>query len=285
MPRYLLNILILAGVIQTPPVAGQSTPSFEVASIKPSKDCLPGARSGGDCAPGRLTLKCTPLTGLITSAYLRFADGRFTSQSRPAPITGAPSWAESELYDVNAKAEGAPSQEMMQGPMMQALLEDRFKLKLHRETRSVPVYSLVQSGRGLKIHLFVEGSCVPVDQSKFPPPPATPGSCHARGRREGNIQIVDAEAMTVAEFAKVFLNGDMDRPVIDNTGIIGKYDFHLEYEIDQSTPRFNTVDGAGDRTGPSIFTAVQEQLGLKLESTRGPGETLVIDHVERPSEN
>jgi len=202
------------------------------------------------------------------------------------PISGAPSWAESELYDVNAKAEGAPTREIMQGPMMQALLEDRFKLKLHRETKSVPVYSLVQSGRSLKIRVFVEGSCVPVDQSTFPPPPATPNSCHARGRREGDMQIVDAQAMTVAEFAKVFLNGVMDRPVIDNTGIAGKYDFHLEYAIDQSTPRFNAPDGpAGDRTGPSIFTAVQEQLGLKLESTRGPGEALVIDHVERPSEN
>lgn len=286
MFRYRLSALILVGVMQTPPVSGQSAPHFEVATIKPSKDCLPGARSGGNQAPGRLTLKCAPLTGLITNAYLRFQDGRFVSQNRPVPITGAPAWAESELYDVNAKAEGAATEAMMQGPMMQALLEDRFKLKLHRDTRSVPVYSLVQSGRGLKIHPFVESSCIPVDRSTFPPPPATPNSCHSRGRREGNIWVIDAQAMTVAEFAKVYLNGDLDRPVIDNTGITGMYDFHMEYAIDQSTPRYTPVDTtAGDRAGPSIFTAVQEQLGLKLESTKGPGQALVIDHVERPSEN
>lgn len=223
---------------------------------------------------------------MITAAYLRFADGRFTSQPRPEPITGGPSWANSDLYDVNAEADGAPPEEIMRGPMMQALLEDRFKLKIHRETATVPVYSLVQSGRGLKLRPFRDGSCVPRDQSKFPPPPAAENDCHARGRREGTMQIVDAQAMTVGEFARIFLNGALDRPVVDNTGITGKYDFHLEYGVDQSTPRFNAAGAAaGDPAGPSIFTAVQEELGLKLESAKGPGEVLVIDHVERPSEN
>ena len=173
----------------------------------------------------------------------------------------------------------------MQGPMMQDLLAERFKLKIHRETKTIPVYALVQSGRGIKLRPFREGSCIPVDPSIFPPPPATEKSCHARGRREGMMEIVDAQSMTVSEFSKIFLHGALDRPVIDRTGITGTYDFHLEYGIDQSTPRFPTSDGAGDRVGPSIFTAVQEQLGLKLEATTGPGEILVIDHAERPSEN
>ena len=99
------------------------------------------------------------------------------------------------------------------------------------------------------------------------------------------MQIVDAQSMTVSEFSNIFLRGALDRPVIDRTGITGKYDFHLEYGIDESTPRFQTDGGPGDRMGPSIFTAVQEQLGLKLEPSTGPGEILVIDHVERPSEN
>jgi uncharacterized protein (TIGR03435 family) len=273
----------LSLLAQADPVA---TPKFEVATIKLSKECAPGTRSGGERLTGRLTLKCQPLIGLITSAYLRFANARFTTQSRTEPISGAPSWADSELYDVNAKAEGVPSEEMMRGPMMQALLEDRFKLRIHRQTTTIPVYALVQSGRGPKLRPFQEGSCIPVDQSRFPPPPATEKSCHARGHREGTMQIVDAQAMTVSEFSKIFLNGVLDRPVIDKTGIAGTYDFHLEYGIDQATPRFlNNGAGADDSVGPSIFTAVQEQLRLRLQSTTGPGESLVIDHVERPSEN
>ncbi len=272
-----LSLLAQAGSV--------ATPKFEVATIKVDKDCAAGTRSGGERMPGRLTLKCQSLAGLITAAYLRFANARFTTQSRTEPISGAPSWSDTELYDVNAKAEGTPSGEMMQGPMMQALLEDRFKLRIHRQTTTIPVYALVQSERGLKLRRFQEGSCIPVDQSKFPPPPATEKSCHARGRREGMTQIVDAQAMTVSEFSNIFLNGVLDRPVIDKTGIAGTYDFHLEYGIDQSTPRFSSGGAAGDRVGPSIFTAVQEQLGLRLQPTTGPGESLVIDHVERPSEN
>lgn len=268
---------------QADPVA---TPKFEVATIKLNKECAPGTRSGGGLQPGRLTLRCQPLTGLITSAYLGFANARFTTQSRTEPISGLPSWADAELYDVNAKAEDVPSEEMMRGPMLQVLLEDRFKLKLHRQITTIPVYALIQSGRGLKLQPFQEGSCIPIDRSRFPPPPPTEKSCHARGRREGTMQIVDAQAMTVGEFSKIFLNGALDRPVIDKTGIAGTYDFHLEYGIDQATPRFLANGaGAGDSAGPSIFTAVQEQLGLRLQSTTGPGESLVIDHVERPSAN
>jgi uncharacterized protein (TIGR03435 family) len=96
------------------------------------------------------------------------------------------------------------------------------------------------------------------------------------------MQVVDAQAMTVSEFSKIFLNGALDRPVIDKTAIAGMYDFHLEYRIDQSTPRFSSE---GERVGPSIFTAVQEQLGLRLQAATGPGESLVIDRVERPSGN
>jgi len=100
------------------------------------------------------------------------------------------------------------------------------------------------------------------------------------------MEVVDAQAMTVSEVSKIFLNGVLDPPVIDKTGIAGTYDFHLEYGIDQSTARFlNNGAAAADRVGPSIFTAVQEQFGLRLQATTGLGESLVIDHVERPSEN
>ena len=96
--------------------------------------------------------------------------------------------------------------------------------------------------------------------------------------------------MRVDEFSRIFLNGALDRPVIDKTGITGRFDFHLEYAPDQATPRFlpggDVPDAApSDPPGPSIFTAVQAQLGLKLEPAKGPGEFLVIDSVVRPSDN
>jgi uncharacterized protein (TIGR03435 family) len=235
-----------------------------------------------------LTLKCVPLTGLITEAYLRFGDGRFTTQPRSDPISGGPAWANSDLYEINAKAEGAPSDEMMRGPMMQALLEDRFQLRIHRETGMIPVYALVVAKQGLKLRPFREGSCIPVDRTKFPPapPPADDKNCHARGRRDGGTEIIDAQAMSISEFSKIFLGGALDRPVLDQTGVAGMFDFHLEYGVDQTTDRLRSDGaGAGDPGGPSIFTAVQEQLGLKLVPDRGPHEYLVIDNAERLSEN
>jgi uncharacterized protein (TIGR03435 family) len=157
-----VNVLVVDGAAEAR-ADSAATPRFEVATIKVDKECAPGTRSGGERQPGRLSLRCQSLTGLITSAYLRFADARFTTQSRTEPISGAPSGASSELYDVMAKAEGTPSDEMMQGPMMQAPLEERFQLRIHRQTTAIPVYTLVESGRGLKLRPFVEESCIPVD--------------------------------------------------------------------------------------------------------------------------
>lgn len=284
-----LSYPIAMDMAMAPAARAQSVdgvPKFEVATIKLSKNCAPGTRSGGNPSPGRLTLKCQSLTSLIVEAYLRFADGRFTTQPRSEPISGGPAWASSDLYEINAKAEGVPSEEMMRGPMMQALLEDRFQLKIHRESKMIPVYALVVSSRGLKLLPFQEGSCNPVDRTRFPLPPADERNCHARGRRDGGNEIVDAQAMNIEEFSKIFLGGALDRPVLDKTGIAGRFNFHMEYGIDQATDRLRSDGaGAGDPVGPSIFTAVQEQLGLKLVPDRGPHEYLVIDSAERPSEN
>ena len=286
--------------LATAPMAAQAqsvtpaTPKFEVASIRPSTGCGTGVRSGGGSSPGRLTLTCQTVEALIGGAYVRFANGSFSTQPRGIPIEGGPAWIHSERYNINAKAEGDASSEMMNGPMLQALLEDRFKLKVHREPREIPVYELVVSKGGLKLQPFKEGSCTPVDMTKFAPPP-DPKNCHARGTRKGANQEVNAQGMRVDEFSKIFLNGPLDRPVIDKTGITGRFDFHLEYAPDQATPLFLPVfrpggdnpaapsDPAG---GPSIFTAIQEQLGLKLgKAAKGPGEFLIIDSVQRPSEN
>jgi uncharacterized protein (TIGR03435 family) len=174
----------------------------------------------------------------------------------------------------------------MHGPMLQALLEDRFKLRVHRETRDVPVYALTIAKGGLKLPPFKEGSCTPVDHTQFPPfsAPLTPDqiakNCHARGTKDGLNLKVDAQGMTLDDFAKIFLDTHtLNRPVVNKTGIAGRFDFHLEYAPERGAPADDVSEG------PSIFTALQEQLGLKLESAKGPGEFFVIDSVERPSEN
>jgi uncharacterized protein (TIGR03435 family) len=205
----------------------------------------------------------------------------------------------SEQYDINAVAQGKtgrapPSQAMMNGPMLQALLEDRFKLKVHREARQEPAYLLVMGKDAHKLPPFKEGSCVVPDPNHVPPifpsPEHPPCDAMVGGRRGPNI-TVEARRTSVDEFAHL-LSLVLDRQVIDKTGIKGTFDIRIAFGVDQTTPRFLPGDMAdlpalpsNDPPAPSIFTVVQEQLGLKLEPGKGPREYIVIDHVEKPSEN
>jgi uncharacterized protein (TIGR03435 family) len=148
-------------------------PKFEVASIRLG---CGGDGRGGPIAtpassPGRLST-CSPLVdpaaGLIADAYGRYANGRTNPPWAIPRIEGGPRWLGTDLYDINAIAEGGASEEMMRGPMMQALLEERFKLKLHRETREAPVYELRVAKGGPKLKPFREGTCIPWDWTKPP---------------------------------------------------------------------------------------------------------------------
>jgi uncharacterized protein (TIGR03435 family) len=180
---------------------------------------------------------------------------------------------------------------MMLGPMLRSLLEERFQLKLHRETKEVPVYALTVAKGGAKLRPYKEGSCsstdptISADPLNLPPRPE-PGQKPFCGSIGIGTFGVDGHAMDLDAFARI-LDRILDRPVVNKTGIAGKFDFHLEFTADGDTPRIGVRDPRpSDPTGlPSIFTALQEQLGLKIESAKGPGEFLVIDHVERPSEN
>lgn len=170
--------------------------------------------------------------------------------------------------------------------MMQAILEDRFKLKIHRETREIPVYALTVAKGGLKIQPLKEGDCIVMDYADPKPAPLAPGqqSCDfSMMGRKGSIRTGDFRGMTMATFAQRL--GILDRPVIDKTGVAGMFNFHVEFAFDDSTPGIRPAPSDEPGGGPSIFTAVQEQLGLKLEPAKGPGEFLVIDSVERPTEN
>jgi uncharacterized protein (TIGR03435 family) len=244
-------------------------PQFDVATIRPSPSELNFGPhcEGGSESPGRLTLRCITVQDLIHFAY----GGRTASPQTPQ-ISGGPRWIDSDRFDIEAKADGNPSDEMMAGPMLQTLLEDRFQLKVHREIRERPVYVLTVAKSGLKLQ--------PLQHACQVPDPCGIGKMRSNGQN----MTLDVHAMSIADFSGSL---GLDRPVIDKTGVAGLFDFHLEFVLDGATPGFpfgSHEPTSGDGAGPSIFTAIQK-LGLKLESAKGPVEFLVIDRVEKPSSN
>lgn len=271
--------------------------TFEVATIKP---CEPPASSGGrrgatsaaatpGPSPGRLSTSCQTVAALINIAYVRFANG-VRNGPQFVPLSGGPAWINSRRYVINAKADAASSQETMQGPMLQALLEDRFKLKIHRETREVPVYELTVAKGGPKLApskaTSREGSCTPADAAQ--PGPPSQGKWPKCGllliRTQGPNVTLEPPGISLDAFATNVLPTLLDRPVINKTGVAGLFDIHVEFAVDESTPGLRLAP-SDQPPEASIFTAIQEQMGLKLESAKGPGQFLIIDSVERPSEN
>jgi uncharacterized protein (TIGR03435 family) len=314
MDRFTACLLLLASAQPAAQSERATRPKFEVASIKPCSDgeLVDGEKGGGadsSFSPERLRLDCGTVMGMIQHAYVLFANGHVNPKS-DIPIDGGPAWIRSDRYRVDAKADGPRSQGTLHGPMLQTLLEDRFKLRIHRETREVPAYALTVAKGGPKLHRFKEGSCTPVDLKileQFPPSPfpeLPPGQEYCGGvdpndgtgwvatetTQKGPNVTVEARAMSIDDFIKHSLSRGLDRPVVNKTGITGLFDFHLEYapyEIDSPDGRPPAATGAvpSELAGPSIFAALQRQLGLRLDLAKGRGDYLVIDQVERPSAN
>jgi len=273
--------------------------TFEVASIRRCESAAnaaanrggPGGRAGGaEMSPGRIDIKCQTVEGLIQMAY-NFAlhQGAVGQERMPmlVPTDGGPGWTKSERYTISAKAETGVGQDAMRGPMLRALLEDRFQLKVRREAREVPVYALTVAKGGVKLKPHEEGSCVKLDPT-MQGLPTKPFCGSAKSIRNGGSVTVQFREVSFEDFARnLGVNAGpqlLDRPVIDKTGITGTYDIDLQFAPDSSTPGYQK-DAVQDPSGQSIFTAVREQLGLKLEAAKGPVEYLVIDRVERPTEN
>jgi uncharacterized protein (TIGR03435 family) len=277
--------VLAAAASHAPYIQAQSSPApapkWEVVSVRACAAGIEGQRGGGPSrfSPGRAVWDCQFVQGLVNAAYLLAPRGM--GASIDTPITGGPSWIRSDRYYIQAKAEGTPSTKEMQGPMLQAILEDRFKLRIHWETREVPVYALVVAKGGPRLRPFKEGTCTRRDirdTNELPPHPPSPGEklCSNLTTIKGSDWTMDAQAMTLEGFSKSIGIALGRTPVIDRTGITGLFEFHLVWAND------NAQGEPSD--APSIFTVV-EQLGLKLEPTKGPGEFLVIDSVERPSGN
>lgn len=253
-------------------VFAQSRPSFEVASVKLNTACE-GDRQDEKFSPGRVSVTCITLSNLIQAAYGRFGQG---PNARPSHlrIAGAPAAMLSSRYDIAAKARGDAPMDEMFGPMLRTLLEDRFRLSTHKETRQLPVYALTAGKSGARLQRTKEGDCTPVDLAHSDDP--APNFCGMTGRVNGVHVADDARGMSLSDIAGRMLANRLDRPVIDRTGLTGLFNAHLEFDRDAVL---------ADDSPLSIFTAVQEQLGLKLSPDKGPVEVLVIDHVEPPDAN
>ena len=177
--------------------------------------------------------------------------------------------------------------------MLRALLEERFKLEFHRETKQIPVYELTAAGSGFKLKPLPAGSCTPFDTFAIEPQGLTQDEARAAAAQRCNWFVgrggkVDLHAASLDQMAAQLSHlTSIDRPVVNRTGIAGIFDFHFEYTPERRLVIGDSTDApaAPVSDGPSIFTALQEQLGLKLQPAKDPGEFLVIDHVEKPSEN
>jgi uncharacterized protein (TIGR03435 family) len=256
-----------------PPAA--RIPEFDVVSIKPNKSGSGMFRSM--TIPDGIRAENAPLIMLIRQAY-----GLFNSNDDL--ISRIPDWAKSDRFDIEAKVAGADVDDLkkltrdQRGQMLQALLEDRFKLKAHRETMERPIYSLVVAKGGAKLKPATEGDTYP-NGIKGPD-----GAAHGGMIRMGRTQFT-VQAIAIADLLSS-LTQITGRTVLDKTGLTGKYDISLEWTLDDATlvaPDGSRLDVSA--SGPNIFTAIQEQLGLKLEAGKGPVEGLVIDRLEKPSEN
>jgi len=266
--------------------APASQPAFDVVSIKQSQPGAPNRLPR--ISPGRVELFNTTLKSLIGTAYSRFP---FDSRE----VVGGPPWIDSERFDIVATMEKPPQLAgfAMLGElsvMLRALIEQRFGVKAHNEQREGDVYTLTyarsdrKTGAGL---LLVPDACAAALKEltgAAPPPQRTgPPPCSFGGPPGRLI----GTGVTMAMFANV-LSGYVGRPVLDRTARTGSFDLELTFDPASTAPG---VPGAPpgpapiDDRAPSIFTALQEQLGLKLESTRGQVDILVIDSAERPTPN
>jgi uncharacterized protein (TIGR03435 family) len=247
-------------------------PRFEVASVKACKVNTFGT-NGGSMSPGRVTVHCEAVVNLVRRAYAVFADGKENRGGERTTVDGGPRWAYDDLWEIEAKSDGKQKMNVMAGPMMQSLLEERFKLKVHRETRQVPVYVLTASKGGVKLPAAKQG-CFVLDEDHRPPalPPEQLRLLRC-GSADPRNQEFHMRGASMDDLAYALSRVGFDRRVLDRTGLAGQYDIDFKW----GTPDEGTMlEG---------YQAALAKLGLKLESGTGPGEFLIIDHVERPAEN
>jgi bla regulator protein blaR1 len=262
---WLLGVTAFAQTV-TPPL------KFEVASVKPADPHFSGVSSSRDAGEG-LDVRNISVRNLITLAY----------GIRDFQLKGGPGWIDSESYDVIAKAPGGDAvrspgtPNAAEEPMdqrrtrfervrerLRSLLADRFGLVVHHETREQPVYLLTVARNGPKL--------IPVSA-----PTGPPRKEEGRGHSRGFAVPIEMIVVTLSDATHL--------TVIDKTGLSGRFDYTLNWDPASASLNANPETSPSDTPGPTIFSAVQEQLGLRLEPGKRPGDVIVIDHIDHPSAN
>ena len=250
------------GMVAQPPAARPNFDAFEVATIKPAD---PGPQSGRYIVmqgTNRFVEKNYTLRLLIAAAY----------DLNPRTVSGGPAWMDSAHYDIEGVTPGnvKPSHdEQMQ--MLRKLLVERFGLRFHRDAKVFQIYELVVAKDGPKMKAATEA----------PDDPAVVGPGVVYPQRVS----LPAKNATMGSFVSLLQRAIVDRPVVDKTGLTGRYDFELNWAPDESQFEGSVPAASSDAPVPGLFTAMEEQLGLKLIATRGPVDALVVDRAERPSAN
>lgn len=274
-------IAVLTGTVLCAQAPAPST--FEVASIKPNTSGSGNSRSSTR-PDGSYVATNVSARMIILTAY----------RLRPFELIGGPSWLDGDRFDVNAKPpQGTPEAQLP--VLLQALLAERFKLATHRETREQPIYTLILARTDGRLGPRLTPStadCSPAARAvrasgtgaaTAPPQPGSRPVCGMNTSVNNSSGIIRAGGRTIAELLPS-LGSLTDRTVVDRTGLSGSFDVELDWNaapLRSNTP--DTAAGAAAADGPSFFTALQEQLGLKLEGARGPVDVVVIDRVEPPT--
>jgi uncharacterized protein (TIGR03435 family) len=284
---YMALVLICARVAltqppPTPPCSVQpateagsgkvaALPSFDVISVKPDNADGGGMRLA--FTEDGLSFENIPVHMLLTQSL----------QMNDDQIIGEPSWTKTDRFYVDAKVEGpdivtlSKLDSRQRSGMLTQILTDRFKMKSHIETRELPIYTLVLAKGGPKLQDAI--------QPAVGPDSPCPGSGPSFDVSRGSMALKNVKL----QFFLPFLSEQLGRTIIDRTGLTGSYDFTLSWAPDEGTRDIRGATYTGkltpDQSGPSVFTAIQEQLGLRLESGKGPVKVLVIDHIEKPAAN
>lgn len=257
--RFRLAALTLLAIVSI-----HAQPAFEVATIKPTPSDWTGGRYIRMQTANQLQALNYTLKVLIAAAW----------NVSPQAVSGGPAWLDTDHYDIIAKVSGArrPTRDE-QMAMLRTLIADRFHLTFHREPKQMPVLILTVARSGSKLQ---SSAVVPDATPEGPPPPVF--------ALAPDVVRMSARYVAIADFVGAMQRAAVDRPVLDQTGLSGRYDFDLAFVPDESLfgGAFKLPENP---TQPGFFAAIEQQLGLKLEASRGPVETIVVDRLERPTEN
>lgn len=262
-----IGLILFAAALASAQTIRPAFSGFEVATIKPAGPDPKAGRYIRMQSAHRFEVRNYTANGLIAAAF----------DLNPRAISGGPAWSGSDRYEIMAVAPGdqRPTYDE-QMAMLRKLMAERFNLAFHREKKEFSIYEITVAKGGPK---FMASSS-PFDEASNVTstlyPAASGGIDHA---------LMPAHNVTMQEFASLLQRAILDRPVVDKTGLSGRYDFDLEWTPDDSQFGGQLPTGVPDTDRPGLFIAVQQQLGLRIEATRGPVEALVIDRLDRPSAN